>query len=474
MSRLYTFNKFVQLINKKRVMNDGKILIVDDNKSVLSALDLLLQSKFQLIDTISNPNRIPEKISSNDYDLVLLDMNFSAGINSGNEGLFWLKEILNSDKEICVVMMTAYGDIELAVKAIREGASDFILKPWENEKLIITLNSAINLRQSRLEVKKLRKEKNNLKNTINASSKKLIIGTSEPVIKMMNLIEKVAATDATVLITGENGTGKELVAAEIHKRSPRKDEIMVTVDMGAVAETLFESELFGHVKGSFTDAADDRAGKIEMADGGTLFLDEIGNLSLPMQAKLLSAIQNHEITRVGSNKPVKVDIRLICATNKNLEEMVDTGLFREDLLYRINTIHIEVPSLRDRESDIPVLCDFFLHKYTEKYNKGNLKFTSSALDELSSYYWPGNIRELQHTIEKVVILSEGNTIGKEDLLLRSQLKTLPERGSVTLEEMEIGMIQESMRKNEGNMSAVASQLGITRQTLYNKIKKYDL
>lgn len=291
---------------------------------------------------------------------------------------------------------------------------------------------------------------------------------------MMNLVEKVATTDANVLITGENGTGKELVANEIHKRSTRKDELMVTVDMGAVAETLFESELFGHVKGSFTDAIEDRAGKIEMADGGTLFLDEIGNLSLPMQAKLLSAIQNHEITRVGSNKAIKVDIRLICATNTNLEEMVEKGLFREDLLYRINTIHIEVPPLRERESDIPVLSDFFLRRYTEKYNKGNLKLTSSALDELTSYPWPGNIRELQHTIEKVVILSDGNTIGKEDLLLRSQLKTLPERGSVTLEEMEIGMIQESMRKNKGNMSAVASQLGITRQTLYNKIKKYDL
>ncbi|MDX2414242.1 MAG: sigma 54-interacting transcriptional regulator, partial [Bacteroidales bacterium] len=283
-------------------MSDGKVLVVDDNKSVLSAIEMLLQSEFEIVEGISNPNRIPERLSMGTYDLVLLDMNFSAGINSGNEGLYWLKEIQKIDPDIGIIMMTAYGDVELAVKAIREGATDFILKPWENEKLIVTLISALNLQKSRQEVKKLRSEKKNLKQTLNRSSGKQIIGTSEPVIKMMRLIEKVAITDATVLITGENGTGKELVASAIHLRSSRSKELMVTVDMGAIAETLFESELFGHVKGSFTDAVEDRAGKIEIANGGTLFLDEIGNLSLPMQAKLLSAIENREVTRVGSNK----------------------------------------------------------------------------------------------------------------------------------------------------------------------------
>ncbi len=473
MSILLTFYNFGTETNNI-YMSEGKVLVVDDNKSVLSAIEMLLQSEFEVVEGISNPNRIPEKLSRGTFDLVLLDMNFSAGINSGNEGLYWLKEIQKIDPDIGIIMMTAYGDVELAVKAIREGATDFILKPWENEKLIVTLISALNLQKSRQEVKKLRSEKKNLKQTLNRSSGKQIIGTSEPVIKMMRLIEKVAITDATVLITGENGTGKELVAFDIHKRSSRSKELMVTVDMGAIAETLFESELFGHVKGSFTDAVDDRAGKIEIANGGTLFLDEIGNLSLPMQAKLLSAIENREVTRVGSNKAILVDIRLLCATNKNLPAMVSEGLFREDLLYRINTIQIEVPPLRERQSDIPVLAQFFLKRYADKYNKPELRFNNSALDDLSAYRWPGNIRELQHTIEKVVILGEGPTVGTEDLLLKSRERSLPERGSVTLEEMEIGMIKESIRKNEGNLSAVSSQLGITRQTLYNKIKKYDL
>lgn len=462
------------LNHKQNTMAEGKILVVDDNKSVLSAIEMLLQPDFEKIDGISNPNRIPEKLRSEDYDLVLLDMNFSAGINSGNEGLFWLNEILKTESEISVIMMTAYGDVELAVKAIREGATNFILKPWENEKLLATLLSAYNLRKSRQEVKKLKNEKNNLKQSINRDTGKKIIGTSSSVVKMMKLIQKVAITDATVLITGENGTGKELVAMDIHKQSGRSNELIVTVDMGAVAETLFESELFGHVKGSFTDAVEDRSGKFEMAHGGTLFLDEIGNLSLPMQSKILSALQNREITRVGSNKPISIDIRLICATNKDLNNMVDEGLFREDLLYRINTIHIEVPPLRERENDISLLSDFFLKKYSDKYNKPTLRFTGSALEDLNAYNWPGNIRELQHTIEKVVILNENATIGPEDLLLKSKSRSLPERGSLTLEEMEIGMIKESIRKNEGNLSAVASQLGITRQTLYNKIKKYDL
>jgi DNA-binding NtrC family response regulator len=455
-------------------MKEGKILIVDDNKSVLSALELLLQNEFEVVKTISTPNRIPEMLEGEDYDLVMLDMNFKAGINTGNEGLFWLKEILQAEPEMSIVMITAYGDVELAVKAIREGATDFILKPWDNDKLIATLRTSLKLRKSKKEIKKLKSERQGLRQAINPDPRKTIVGYSTPVIKMMKLIDKVALTDVNVLITGENGTGKELVAREIHNRSSRKKELLVTVDMGAVAETLFESEIFGHVKGSFTDAREDRTGKIEMASGGTLFLDEIGNLSLPMQAKLLSALQNKIITRVGSNRPVLVDIRLICATNRDLEQMVKDDLFREDLLYRINTIHIEVPALRDRASDIPLLADFFLKKYSEKYSKHHIRLTSESIEEMVNYQWPGNIRELQHTLEKAVILCEEKTIQPGDLMLRATRDYASETSDSTLEEMEMKMIKSAIATLEGNLSAVASRLGITRQTLYNKLKKYDI
>lgn len=455
-------------------MEDGRILIVDDNRSVLSAMELLLQNEFLSVKCLSSPKRIPELLKSDSFDIIILDMNFKAGINTGNEGIFWLREIIKTDPDISVIMITAYGDVELAVKAIREGATDFILKPWENEKLLATLRSSLKLRKSRLEVSRLKTEKQGLVSSISNEKKKSIIGSSVPVIEMMGLIEKIANTDATVLITGENGTGKELVASEVHNRSARQKELMVTVDMGAVTETLFESELFGHVKGSFTDAREDRAGKIESANGGTLFLDEIGNLSLSLQSKLLTALESRLITRVGSNRPIQVDIRLLCATNRDLNDMVSQGLFREDLLYRINTIHVEVPPLRNRKDDIPVLAEFFLRKYSEKYNKLALRINSAALDELSSYGWPGNVRELQHTIEKAVILSEESTIGPEDLMLRYPGESALDNSSRTLDEMEKQMISQSMEKNKGNMSAVASQLGITRQTLYNKIKRYEL
>lgn len=455
-------------------MKEGKVLIVDDNKSVLSALEMLLQDEFEKVAAISSPNRIPEMLQSDDYDLIILDMNFKAGINSGNEGLYWLREIISRDKDTSVVMITAYGDVELAVKAVREGATDFVLKPWENEKLLATLKSALRLRKSKVEVTRLKSEKQSLKRTINSEIKKTIVGSSKPVIDMMKIIDKVADTDASVLITGENGTGKELVASEIHRRSSRKNELMVTVDMGAVAETLFESELFGHVKGSFTDAHEDRAGKIEMANGGSLFLDEIGNLSLPLQAKLLTVLQNRIITRVGSNRPVPVNIRLICATNRDLVQMASDGLFREDLLYRINTIHLEVPALRERVTDIPVLAEFFLRKYTEKYSKRGIRLNQQAIDALVEYSWPGNVRELQHTIEKAVILSDSTTIGRDDLMLKSASHGVFDSSSMTLEEMERQMILEAMTQHNGNMSSVANQLGVTRQTLYNKIKKYDL
>ena len=338
-------------------------------------------------------------------DVVLLDMNFSAGINSGNEGLFWLSEIKKADEELPVVLFTAYADIDLAVKALKGGATDFVVKPWDNAKLLATLQSAYSLRQSRKEVKKLR-EKQSVLNRDIQKEEDICWGKSPAMQRLLTMIKKVAVTDANVLITGENGTGKELIAKMIHRYSPRAAETLISVDMGAVTETLFESELFGHVKGAFTDAKADRSGKFEAADGGSLFLDEIGNLSYPLQAKLLSALQTRHITRVGSNKSISVDIRLISATNKNLFKSVKEGEFREDLLYRINTIHLEVPPLRERREDIPQLADFFLRRLARKYGKSDLKLGEKALCKLESYAWPGNVRELEHAIEKAVILSE--------------------------------------------------------------------
>ena len=455
-------------------MENGRILIIDDNRSVLSALELLLQDEFSDIKYLTGPKELPGYLESGDVDIILLDMNFKAGINTGNEGIYGLREILKSDPDISVIMITAYGDVELAVKAMREGAVDFIPKPWENEKLLATLHSSLKLRRSRKEVKKLKSEQKSLKSTFSGSQHKSIIGSSPSVLEMMRLIEKVAATDATMLITGENGTGKELVANEIHRRSKRSNEVMIIVDIGAITETLFESELFGHVKGSFTDAREDRSGKIEAANGGTLCLDEIGNLSLSLQSKLLNALESMVVTRVGSNKPIPVDIRLICVTNRDLNEMVSKGLFREDLLYRINTIHIEVPPLRYRKSDIPVLSEFFLKRYSEKYGKTSLRLTSQSIEKLSEYEWPGNIRELQHTIEKAVILSEGTVIGPNELMLKCPSVDMFDSGQKTLDDMEKLMILNSLRVNKGNKSAAADQLGITRQKLYSRIKKYDL
>jgi DNA-binding NtrC family response regulator len=371
-------------------------------------------------------------------------------------------------------MITAYGDIELAVKALREGAIDFILKPWDNKKLLATINAAWKLRTSRKEALLLKNDNQFLKKEIKRSEEKIVLGASPTMINVMNIVRKVAGTDANVLITGENGTGKELVAREIHNQSGRSNELMVSVDMGSITETLFESEMFGHVKGAFTDAKDDRSGKFEIAQKGTLFLDEIGNLSLQSQAKLLSALQNRYIVRVGSNRQIPVDIRLICATNCILPARVSEGLFREDLLYRINTIQIEVPPLRDRVDDIPVLAFHFLRVYCEKYDTLSKKISTQALEKLSNYQWPGNIRELQHSIEKAVILSDSSVLGPADFSFNTLSKELVDNNSTTLEEMEKKLITESIKKHDNNLSVVASKLGITRQTLYNKLKKYDL
>jgi len=454
-------------------MSEGKILIIDDNKSVLSALEILLQFEYKEVKTISNPNQITSLLNLKEYDIVLLDMNFSAGVNTGNEGLFWLKEIKKRAPDILIITMTAYGDVELAVKALKEGASDFILKPWNNEKLLTTVKSAYSLRKSKKEIAHLKEKETNLKSIINQKDTNYIIGTSKALNTVLKLTNKVAKTNVNVLITGENGTGKELIARELHKVSSRKKEVFIAVDMGSISETLFESELFGHTKGAFTDAKEDRVGKFEAANGGTLFLDEIGNISLQTQSKLLSVIQNKTLVRVGSNKQISVDIRLICATNCNLDKMVTDGLFREDLLYRINTIRIQVPPLRDREGDILILVDFYFNKFLKKYGKQGLRINQAAQKKLTSYSWPGNVRELQHTVERAVILSEDKILKPTDFLLNQ--KTEVPLGSMpnTLSEMEQLMITNTLKKNNGNYSAAAEQLGITRQTLYNKIKKSE-
>jgi DNA-binding NtrC family response regulator len=452
------------------MINHGNILVVDDNRSILSALEILLKPVFGEITCLSNPNQIPSELRKKDFNLVILDMNFRAGTNSGNEGIFWLNKIKEINPDVSVVMITAYGDIETAVKALKAGASDFVLKPWDNEKLIATLKLALQLNLSKQEVTSLKERETELKKEINREQK-FIIGSSPQLVKILNLVRKVAKTDANVLITGENGTGKELIAQEIHHLSGRSGEVLVSVDIGSLSETLFESELFGHVKGSFTDAHESRQGKFELAHRGTLFLDEIGNLSIHLQSKLLSAIENRQITRIGSNQPVQTNIRLICATNRNLENMIREGLFREDLLYRINTIQIDLPPLRDRGNDIIILTEFFLKKYTFKYKKPEIKINRQAVDKLLHYSWPGNVRELQHTIEKAVILSDSSVLKPEDLYFKPASAFLGSNSFTTLEVMEQEMIRIALENNNGNLTAAAEQLGITRQTLYNRFKK---
>ena len=443
----------------------GTILVVDDNKAILTAVEMLLKQIFQQVICISTPNRIKNTLQENAVDVVLLDMNFRAGINTGNEGLFWLTEIKKIDPTIQVVLFTAYADIDLAVRGMKEGASDFIVKPWDNERLIETLTTAYELRQKGEQPKE---------QTVTVSKESgMYWGESKAMQQLRKLVEKVAVTDANILITGENGTGKEMLAREIHLLSARKKAPLVTVDMGAITETLFESELFGHVKGAFTDARADRPGKFEAAEKGSLFLDEIGNLSYHLQAKLLTALQRRSIIRVGSNQPIPVDIRLICATNRDLPQMVQQEQFREDLLYRINTIHIEIPSLRDRKEDIAELATIFLAKYCQRYNKPTMSLTEKAKEKLAEQPWYGNIRELEHTIEKAVIIAEGDTLDVADFTF-PRAKEPELQPATTLEDMEYNMIRQAMDKHKGNLSMVATQLGISRQTLYNKIKRYGL
>lgn len=442
----------------------GTIIIVDDNKGVLTAVQLLLKNHFSKAITLSSPVSLSSVLREENPEVVLLDMNFTSGINNGNEGLFWLHEIKRQYPNLPVVLFTAYADIDLAVRGIKEGATDFIVKPWDNQKLVETLLNAAS--QAKEGKKKNRKKEN-------PSIAAMYWGESSAMQQLRMLVEKVATTNANILITGENGTGKEMLAREIHALSSRYKETMVSVDMGAITESLFESELFGHVKGSFTDAHADRTGKFEAANHSSLFLDEIGNLPYHLQAKLLTAIQQRSIVRVGSNEPVPVDIRLICATNRNLQGMVDKGEFREDLLYRINTIHVEIPPLRNRREDIVPLAERFITRFCKQYDKAPISLTASACEKLTAHSWYGNIRELEHAIEKVVIICDGNSIPAEMFQL-VQKTEIQQTEASTLEEMEKAMIRKALDKCEGNLSAVASQLGITRQTLYNKMKKFGL
>ncbi|OFX27301.1 MAG: sigma-54-dependent Fis family transcriptional regulator [Bacteroidetes bacterium GWA2_31_9b] len=451
----------------------GKILVIDDNDYVLKTIHQLLKYECESIITLKSPNLIHSVLSKESFDVVLLDMNFKAGVNTGNEGLFWLNEILKLDKNAVIIMITAYGDIELAVKAIKKGATDFITKPWDAEKFISTVLNAVKISQSKRKNEILEIRQEQLNKDINKPFENFI-GSSEKMKEVFSLIQKVSKTEANILILGENGTGKELIARGIHKISDRANEIFMTVDIASMSESIIESELFGYVKGAFTDAKEDRIGRFESASGGTLFLDEIGNLPLSMQTKLLTVLQNRKIYKVGSSKEIPIDVRLICATNNNIETLIAQGQFKEDLFYRINTIQIQSPSLRERGNDIIELSQFYLNKFTEKYNKGNIKISNDAQLELLRYPWKGNVRELMHTMEKAVILSEKSELNIDDFYLKSSHEIDIKNKSNKLEDVEKRIIIDVLEKHKWNISKTANELDISRTTLYLKMKKYEI
>jgi DNA-binding NtrC family response regulator len=455
----------------------GKILIIDDNEDLLKAAKMHLKRHFAQVDIEKNPEVIPALMSNDNYDVILLDMNFTKDVSSGSEGYFWLEKILSIDPSSVVVLITAYGDVQMAVKAIKAGATDFVLKPWENEKLLATLYSAMRLRESRDEIHSLKIKNQEINQVINERYSD-IIGQSQSMQRIFQTIDRVAQTDANVLILGENGTGKELIARAIHRNSPRKNESFISVDLGSITETLFESELFGHKKGSFTDAKEDRPGRFELANNGTLFLDEIGNLSMPLQAKLLTVLQNRKVSRVGANKDTSIDIRLICATNLPLYDMVKENRFRQDLLYRINTIEIELPSLHDRLEDIPLLANHFLKHYSAKYGKNITKISEAAMSRMNKHSWPGNIRELQHSLERAIILSNSSVLQPEDFNFSASAPKETDQqlnlDQYNLDEVEKLLIRKVLKKYNGNITQAASELGLTRSSLYRRLEKHGL
>ena len=453
----------------------GKILIVDDDEDVLKAARLFLKKHVASIHTEQNPENIPTLLKNNDYDIILLDMNYSRDVTSGQEGLHWLSRILEIDPSAVVIMITAFGDVNLAVTAVKQGATDFVLKPWQNEKLLATVSSAGNLHKTRLEVANLKLRQKQLSADMNQPFSEFI-GSSPAMQKVYDSILKVAKTDANVLILGENGTGKELVARSLHHHSPRKNEVFISVDMGAISESLFESELFGHIKGAFTDAGSDRVGRFEVASGGTLFLDEIANFPLSMQSKILRAIETKQVVRLGSNKNIPIDIRLICATNGNIAEMVNNNSFRQDLLYRINTVEIHLPPLRERGEDLLQLSEYFLKIYCKKYNKPEMTLGPQTINKLMSYQWPGNVRELQHCLERAVILSESDKLQPQDFFLTASQSNgdAINFDNYNLEVVEKIVIRKALEKYTGNVSQAAKELGITRSSLYRRMEKYGI
>ena len=454
----------------------GKVLMIDDDEDVLFAAKMLLKKHVRQMIIEKNPKKIPFLLNNDTYDVILLDMNFSKDTTSGKEGFYWLEKILEHDPTTVVIMITAFGDVEMAVEALKKGATDFILKPWQNEKLLATLSTAMKLKASYREVDKLKKAKKQLEEELNQPFKE-IIGNSKAMQSVFRMIDKVASTDANVLILGENGTGKELVARAIHQRSLRRENSFVTVDMGAITSTLFESELFGHKKGAFTDAREDRAGRFEVANDGTLFLDEIGNLSMSLQAKILTALQSRHVTRIGTNRSIPIDIRLVCATNMPLYDMVHENTFRQDLLYRINTVEIKLPPLRERKDDVTLLANHFLQQYSKKYRKEITEITDEAMQELKSYHWPGNIRELQHAIERAVIMSDNRLVEPNDLFLQAGAENdmaglNPD--NMNLEDVEKAVIRKALEMHDGNISKAAEDLGLTRASLYRRLEKHGL
>lgn len=456
-------------------IKQGRVIVIDDDADVLQAARLFLKRHFDHIETISNPRQIPAVMADGNCDVILLDMNFTRDITSGHEGFFWLERIQEIDPDAVVILITAFGDAETAVRAIKAGATDFVVKPWQNEKLLATVTAGIELRRSRRQVQALETRQQQLQIDSDQPYHEFV-GVSDAMQKVFRLIAKVADTEANVLILGENGTGKELVARALHRQSARAGGVFCKVDMGALSESLFESELFGHVRGAFTDARGDRPGRFEIASGGTLFLDEIGNLPLPLQPKLLTALQNRQVTRVGANAPVAVDIRLICASNLPLDELVAEGRFRDDLLYRINTVEIHLPGLRERPDDIPALARHFLAGYCRQYRKPLKRISPPAMTHLMEYPWPGNVRELQHAVERAVILGDAPVLEVDDFLLAKRLRRDDDLvlDDVKLNSVEETVIRRVLTRSGGNVTRAAKTLGLTRAALYRRLEKYGI